>query len=276
MPLPGDFLFSQSSLQDYVDCPWRFYLRYVRGLSWPAVVAEPALEHERHLEQGADFHRLIHRYQLGISLEQLSGAVGENSLRQWWLRFLENRPGDLPAVHYPEIVLSAPLAGHRLVAKYDLLAVDPGARAVIVDWKTYHQRRSREWLADRLQTRVYPYVLVRAGSHLNDAQPWNPNAVEMLYWFANFPDDPELFPYHREGYEKDEAHLRSLLDEIAGLSDAEFELTSDPRRCRFCPYRSLCERGIQAADFLEANEDWETEGEPVITLDFEQVAEIEY
>ncbi len=40
MALPSDFQFSQSSLQDYVDCPWRFYLRYIRQLAWPAIVAE--------------------------------------------------------------------------------------------------------------------------------------------------------------------------------------------------------------------------------------------
>ncbi|OFW62569.1 MAG: hypothetical protein A2Y74_05520, partial [Actinobacteria bacterium RBG_13_63_9] len=229
MPLPSDFQFSQGSLQDFADCPCRFYLRYVKGLSWPAVEAEPALEHEQHLEQGADFHQLIHRHVLGVSTEQLSTVISEANLRQWWLNFLEQGPDDLPGRHFPEIVLSAPLAGHRLMAKYDLLAVDPSARGVILDWKTYHQRRSREWLAGRLQTRVYPYLLARAGSHLNDGRAFEPSAVEMIYWFANFPDRPERFPYGTERYREDETYLSSLIEEIKALSDAEFELTDDDR-----------------------------------------------
>jgi hypothetical protein len=47
MILPGDFQFSQASLQDYVDCPKRFPLCYLMKLSWPAIQAEPVSEHEQ-------------------------------------------------------------------------------------------------------------------------------------------------------------------------------------------------------------------------------------
>ena len=276
MALPTDFQFSQSTLQDYVDCPWRFYLRHVRRLAWPAMVAEPALEHELHLQQGYEFHHLVQQHELGISAEQLSTVITDVNLRHWWLNYLEKGPGELPDVHYPEIVLSASLDGHRVVAKYDLLAVDPGGRVVILDWKTYHRRPGREWLSERLQTRVYPYLLVRAGVHLNDGQAFEPGKVEMIYWFASFPDDPERFPYDEKRYKEDEAYLRSLTEEIDGLSEDDFELTADKERCRHCPYRSLCQRGIKAADFRETDEDGDAEEEPDIYLDFEQIAEIEY
>ena len=39
--LPDDFQFSASSLQDFVDCPSRFYLRSIRGLRYPAPESEP-------------------------------------------------------------------------------------------------------------------------------------------------------------------------------------------------------------------------------------------
>ena len=45
--LPEGFRFSQSSLQDYVDCRRRFQLRYLQNLAWPALQSEPALENER-------------------------------------------------------------------------------------------------------------------------------------------------------------------------------------------------------------------------------------
>jgi CRISPR/Cas system-associated exonuclease Cas4 (RecB family) len=274
--LPTGFQFSQGSLQDYVDCPRRFQLRYVERLAWPADEAEPALEHERYLRQGTAFHRLIHQHMLGISPEQLSSMVADEDLRRWWRNYMESRLIDLPAPGYPEILLSAPVSGYRLVAKYDLVAVDAGRRAIIVDWKTSRKRSQWKWLAERLQTRVYPYLLVQAGSHLNAGQSLQPEQVEMVYWFANFPLAPERFTYDAAQYKADEAYLISLIEEIDGLGDRDFPLTTQERRCRYCRYRSLCQRGIRAGLLDEVEEGAKLDDELGFTFDFEQVAEIEY
>ena len=47
MTLPINFLFSQASLNDYVECARRFQLRYLLEQEWPAVASEPLLERER-------------------------------------------------------------------------------------------------------------------------------------------------------------------------------------------------------------------------------------
>ena len=309
MTLPTDFQFSQGSLQDYVDCPRRFQLRYIQRLAWPAVEAEPTLENERHLQQGAAFHRLVHQHVLGLSPERLSSTITDEDLSRWWHNYLESGPADLPASCHPEVILSAPVSGHRLVAKYDLIAVDSGqrvdfseplglssgrrlSRAVIVDWKTSRKRPRQKWLAERLQTRVYPYLLVRAGSHLNEDRPFQPEQVEMVYWFANFPDDPGRFAYDAAQYDADGKYLASLIEEIKelalspvlspveglskGLGDHDFPLTAQERRCRYCPYRSLCRRGTKAGAFDEAEDEPEWGDDFEIALDFEQIAEIEY
>jgi hypothetical protein len=52
-------------------------------------------------------------------------------------------------------------------------------------------------------------------------------------------------------------------------------LTPDEGHCRFCVYRSLCERGTAAGSLDDVDyRDFETEIE--VDLDFEQIAEIEY
>lgn len=276
MKLPSDFLFSQSNLQDYADCPRRFYLRQVRRLAWPALLAEPALKHERHLQQGTDFHRLVHQQALGLPQEGLTRtAVGED-LRRWWRNYLEKSPSDLPQRRYYELALSAPLSGHRLVAKYDLIAVEPGKRVVMVDWKTYRKRPSRDWLAERLQTRLYPYLLLRAGSDLNDGQTPEPEQLEILYWFADFPNAPQRFLYDEAQREADGEYLTGLIEEIKSLTDEEFELTSDEKRCRHCPYRSLCGRGVRAGAFEETGEEAEPGDQLDIPLDLEQIPDVEY
>ncbi len=177
MALPPDFQFSQASLQDYVECPRRFQLRYLLQLQWPAPEAEPAEEHEQHMQDGETFHRLVHQHRLGIPVEYLqpgggdevageAGPVVSSLLAEWWAAYLAAPPPDLPRMQFPELALSVPLGEHRLVAKFDLVAIEAGRRAVIVDWKTSRRRVSASLLAARLQTRVYRYVLAQAGAHL--------------------------------------------------------------------------------------------------------------
>ncbi|HUW12148.1 MAG TPA: PD-(D/E)XK nuclease family protein [Anaerolineae bacterium] len=291
MILPTDFQFSQGSLQDYVDCPRRFHLRYVQRLAWPAIDAEPALENERYLQQGAAFHRLAHQHALGIPADKLAVATDADDadIRRWWRNYLQSGPAGLPAIRYPEVVLSAPLEGYRLLARYDLVAIDPamgaatgrGQRVVIVDWKTSRRRTPRERLQGRLQTRVYPFLLVQAGSHLNNVHPVLPEQVEMVYWFSDFPADPERFSYDQAQHEADEAYLAELIGEIAGrTTDEDFPLTADERRCRYCRYRSLCRRGERAGllddDDGELAGDFDSAADPDAFLDIEQIAEIEY
>ena len=289
--LPDNFQFSQGSLQDFVDCARRFWLRYVLDVAWPAVEAEPALEHERHLQQGAAFHRLVHQHALGLPVERLSRMVDaarsderarsdararDPDLSRWWQNYLHHPPRDLPPRRYPEVMLSAPLGAFRLVARYDLIAVDPGRRALIVDWKTSKKPPPRALLS-RLQTTVYRFVLVRAGAHLNGGAALQPEQVEMLYWFADAPHDPERLLYDPARYEADAAYLEALIADIIGRTgEADFPLTDDVRRCRFCRYRSLCRRGVEAGPFEDALDMPEADEDFGFDFDFDQIAEIEF
>src|SRR5262245_16235251 len=104
--------FSQSSLQDYMDCARRFQLRYLERLSYPAVESEPALENEKHQQEGEYFHRLVQQHLIGISEEQVSKLANTPNLQRWWDNFQNEK--DLTSLKdrsglYPEITLSAPL-----------------------------------------------------------------------------------------------------------------------------------------------------------------------
>lgn len=285
MPLPPDFHFTQASLQDYVECRRRFQLRWLMALSWPAVTAEPVDAYEATVRAGETFHRLIHQHQLGLDPERLASAVaaagGEEEgahLATWWDNYLRFGPSDLPPQRHPEITLSAPLGDHRLVAKYDLIAIDPGRRAEIIDWKTNARRTPRAILAARLQTRVYRYVLAEAGAVLNGGQPIRPEQIAMRYWFANFPEQPERFQYDATMHAADARYLTSLAAEIATAGEADFPMTTDETRCRFCPYRSLCGRGVEAGRMEEAEGEAQAEADAdwADAFDFEQIAEVAF
>jgi CRISPR/Cas system-associated exonuclease Cas4 (RecB family) len=275
---------SQSSLQDYVDCPRRFQLRYLERLSYPAVESEPALENEKHIEEGEYFHRLMQQYWVGIPAEQISKLANTENLRKWWENFLNSKDlTNLRAANrsnlYTEASLSAPLGDFRLLAKYDLLVIE-NTKATIYDWKTYRKRPRDEWLSARMQTRVYRALLVRAGAHLNHGQPFDnlrtapfaPEQIEMVYWFSDFPNDPARFVYTSAQYQRDWDVLIKLADEIKTASN--YLLTDDRTKCLYCSYRSYCERGVGAGDIDQAEA--EMESEELFDVNFEQIGEIEF
>lgn len=267
-------LLSQSSLQDYVDCSLRFKLRYLERLSYPAMESEPALDNEKHQQEGEYFHRLLQQYLIGIPSEQITRLANTPNLQRWWENFLSD-----PALQevrngaglYPESNLSAPLGKHRLLAKYDLIVVQDG-KATIYDWKTYRKRPRNEWLSARLQTRVYRSLLVQAGAHLNNGRPFEPEQIEMIYWFADFPGDPARFPYTSAQYQRDWDLLVKLSDEIDSAS--AYPQTDDRQKCTYCTYRSYCERGVRAGDWAEA--ETETQAEELFDVNFEQIGEISF
>ena len=260
MTLPPAFPFSQRSLQDYLDCPRRFQLRYLWRQPWPAVESEPLAAHERALERGRRFHQLVHQHTLGLPQAALQASIDDPQVRRWWRHYLESPPPNLPlAVRRSEITLTTPLSTYRLAARYDLVAVEPGQRAIIVDWKTGRSRPPAERLRTAVQTRVYCYVLVQAGSFLNADAPLSPSQVEMVYWFAEHPAHPVTLPYDEAQHADDAAYLEALVAEVAARAaadDQEWPLTPDERRCRFCTYRSLCARGVAAGplDALDADD----------------------
>ena len=274
--MPNSFTtLSQSSLQDYVDCPRRFQLRYVDRLSYPAIESEPTLENEKHQQEGEYFHRLVQQYLIGIPAEQISKMANTPNLQRWWENFLTSKDltgfKNLSGLTLPEATLSAPLGGFRLLAKYDLIAIAQN-KVTIYDWKTYRKRPRNEFLAARMQTRVYRALLVHAGAHLNNGQPFEPEQIEMVYWFSDFPNDPARFTYTSAQYKRDWDTLLKLSDEIKSASS--YPLTDDRTKCSYCPYRSYCERGVRAGDMDQA--ETEMEAEELFDVNFEQIGEIAF
>jgi hypothetical protein len=268
--LPPTFRFSQGSLQDYVDCQRRFQLRYVLMQPWPALITGSPHAFEQHVQRAADLHRLAHQYHLqgeaSLDPARLTETIADAELLDWWQTFLTRPPPRLPqAVRRPEVVLTAHLAGHQLLAKVDLLAAEPSRRLVVVDWKAMKKRPSRAML--------YRALAVDAGAAFFGGQAPTPKQVHMIYWFATDGGQVERFDYDASQYAADRAFLAGLIDEIDAHRELIWPLTSDVNQCRFCNYRSLCERGAKPGLFGELEVD--VEPEP-LEIDLEQIAEIEY
>jgi len=131
---------------------------------------------------------------------------------------------------------------------------------MIVEWKTEENRPTRDVLQSRLQTVVYPYLLAKAGAHLNNGQPINPATISMIYWFPEQPQEPEVFEYSAKQFKAHDILLDKLAADILQRSVNEFELTDNLDLCQFCAYRSLNNRGVKAGNLLEAELDIAREG----------------
>ena len=124
-------------------------------------------------------------------------------------------------------------------------------------------------------------LLVRAGASLNDGETFQPEQVEMVYWFARFPAQAGLFKYDAQQFNLDGEYLEGLLSEIEARSEVDFPLTHDEKNCRYCVYRSLCERGVRASPLEEELVDQEGETSPAgerggIEFSFDQIGEISF
>jgi hypothetical protein len=277
MPISTDFIFSQHNLQDYLDCPRRFQLRYLERLAWPAVQSEPILEQEHRMQLGERFHQLVQQHQIGLSIETLEPmAATDPELLGWWNAYLHDLPDNLPAARKIEFTLSAPFMGFRLLAKYDLLAIEPGKRIQIVDWKTNRRRLSAAILRERVQTHLYPFLIVLAGTHLNDGVPWQAEQVELIYWFTAEPAKPQHFQYSTVQFQEDEKLLSAWINAIQRSSDDPMLMTADiEHQCKLCNYRSFCDRGQRAGEW-DGEDATRESSKQSFDFDFDQIEEIEF
>jgi hypothetical protein len=277
MVLNGGHTFTQASLQDFVDCPRRFQLRYLMELPWPAVPTEPISENEKITQLGQRFHQMAHQRFLGIQSANIEASINDQELQEWWHNFedfactLINQK----CVLLPEFTFTSSIEQSRIVAKFDLILACSENKFTIYDWKTYRSRPILKNLLRRIQSRVYPYLLTKVGADINRRIAIDPANVEMIYWFASYPEQAIRFSYNSSRFHADERFLTNLIETINGLDENKFFLTEDQQQCKYCVYRSLCDRGATAGEINGMDDFLDTPAAAEIEFDFDQISEIE-
>jgi len=245
---------SALALRLYTECPLRFRRRYIDGLFLGGMPDDP--DEQRALRQGERFHLMARRYYAGLQPGTFAD-VGERAELEGWLdRLRQYLPRDREKVYYPELALrlqepflqpvrpglparpDQPLL--RLMAKFDLLTVDPDGGATIYDWKTLRRMPARERLAEAFQTVVYRYVLVAAGGAYAPGGRFDPDRVTMVYWNPLRGGFEERLPYSAARFAADGERLHRLAAEVLSTPPDGFLPTGDERICARCEYRPLC------------------------------------
>ncbi len=268
--------YSQSNLQTYLICPRKFELRYIQKITWPAVLTEPVLHMEEQILLGKQFHLFAQQYFTGIDPELIKQQIKNDPLASWWENFLKYINQFISMKYVPEVSISAYFQKEKIIGVFDLLAIANDGKFFILDWKTNQKKPGRNILFNQVQTRLYPFLLTLSGKQWNNNQEIDPIQIEMIYWFANEPDHPEIFQYSQHQFEQDKEYFENLLLQINLTNNGEFLLTPDERNCKFCQYRSLCNRGIKPGKFDEQFHDLDVILEEISDFDINQIGEIAF
>ncbi len=261
-------------MQDYLDCERRYELRYILGQSWPAITSEPVLEIESNRRKGNEFHYLVHQYFSGIPEKTLKETIHDDIMIRWFDNFLSFHKKLRVKELYSEFRLTAQIGKNKLTAIYDLIYINANDEIGIVDWKTSQFIPKKETLALKLQSILYPFILQETSTEFLPGSYYPPEKISMRYWYPASPTDEFIFPYGHSMHEEYRVFLENLISEIQKKKTGKFELTKDETKCGFCPYRSLCNRGVIASDFLKS-ESFNIDGSD-LSPDFDQLPEISF
>ena len=271
------FDYSQNKLHDYLECPRRYELRYLLQRIWPAVHSEPVLVLEEQINNGKTFHLMAQQFFSGIQQDAINLQSENEKISTWWKAFLSFAEDYKQLQSQPEVLISSKINHSRFVGVFDLLIYSPNGKMTIIDWKTNYLKPSRKNLEEHIQTRLYPLLLTSGGKQWNNGQNIQPDQIEMIYWFANYPNEPESFLYSEQRYQEDLFYIQDLVEQIEKTKPGEFLLTENRNRCKFCNYRSLCGRGTTPGSMTELEDlDLEYLYEEIEEIDMNQIRDIAF
>ncbi len=268
------FSFSAKKIQDFIDCERRYELRYTLNQSSPAITSEPILEIESNIRKGNEFHYLVHQYISGIPEKTLIRIIHDENTKEWFTNFLSFYKTLKAKNVFSEFRLTAHIGKKKLSAIYDLIYLDANDEIGIVDWKTSKNIPKKNTLALKVQSILYPFILNEISTEFLPGPHYPPEKITMRYWFPSSPTKDLVFPYGHAVHDRNRVFLENIISEIQEKKIGEFELTKDENKCGFCPYRSLCNRGITASNLLESESYHIDEND--IFLDFNQLPEISF
>jgi PD-(D/E)XK nuclease superfamily len=240
---------SQGHLKILQECPRKFEYIYLSSLA----TLSPT-DRQQSMQFGSDFHRLLHQRELGMPIEpflaqnpKIQTAVA--GLQQAAPQLFEVNPTiDRVSEQVRTLMISGSEHQYLFTAIYDLLLL--GAKAQIIDWKTYGRPARAETLDRDWQTRLYLYILVATSDYA-------PVDVSFTYWFVQSdPPQSVTFGYSDQQHQQTQQDLTELTDRLSnwlteyrqGKSLPQVEAKS--KLCQNCQFAARCNRARSIDDAM--------------------------
>lgn len=207
------YSYSPNMLKTFADCPYKYYLKYIRKISIP----QPA----SYFEKGKKIHALANYYLRGDDISKIIKGLNEDEMTVWNMLF-NNEFFQMSYVK-SEYNLSCKIGEFWIGGRLDAL-MRSGEDYYILDYKTGSIPKNPR---QDFQTMVY---LICADRKLKQY-----NSLRFVYIDLknNQNEVIELTSESRKDYEK-------MLEEVCKYISHTEEYLQNPEKCRFCEYSKIC------------------------------------
>ncbi len=220
------FLYSQSSLDTFLTCNRKFKYQYIDSIRWGEIEEELAEK----FKKGEKFHTLAERYFSGIPTGE--EFLEEEDLKEYFNNlkdtFLINKDYEYKA----EYEIRYRNDNIKLMARYDLIVFKKDS-VEIWDWKTGNKKLQEKYQKEKLQTKIYLYLLKEKLGDKVKAEN-----ISMNYWQPQYKNDWVTINYSDEMHSRNKKELKELMKDI--LEEEKFEMTENKKACQYCDFKKIC------------------------------------
>jgi len=220
------FLYSQSSLATFLACKKKFKYQYIDDIKWSGEDAELTEK----FKKGEKFHTLAERYFTGIPTGE--EFLEENELKKYFENLKETFLINKDYKYKAEYEIRIRNSNIKLMARYDLIIFKKDT-VEIWDWKTGNKKLQERYQKDKLQTKIYLYLLKEIlGGRVKSEN------ISMNYWQPQYKNDWVTINYNEKMYNRTKKELTELMDNI--LKEENFEMTEYEKTCNYCEFEKIC------------------------------------
>lgn len=235
---------SQGQLTLLEICPRKFQHIFLEQLGFPI-----APEQQERLNWGDRFHRLMQQRELGLPIQNLAPVDQpvQHSVEAFVQAASEVFQTEVNTDRQSEHRRTLHFQGYLLTVIYDLVILSE-QQAQILDWKTYPRPQQSQWLAQRWQTRLYPFVMA-------ETSRYQPDQISMTYWFIQAVSDPlpepesYRFTYSAALHQQTSQTLAALLSQLTQwlhryeAGESLPQAVESAGHCDTCSFALRCQRG---------------------------------
>lgn len=220
-----DNFYTQSSLRDFLTCPYKYKLKYIDGIYWFQD------EVQNSFDLGSDFHTIAERYFLGLD----NSYIEDENMKLWMNELKKHFLKKSRILYLPEYEIRYSELGLNMLARYDLLILEED-RISILDWKTNQKEIDPKEKTSDIQTKVYTYLLANS-LPLFKEHKYSLESIRMIYWQPNYPDNKIEINY---SFGRNLEYKKFFKDLTERIEKSDFP--KNLKNCSFCEFNVFCNK----------------------------------